>query len=261
MATEAERVTARRVGSDTITRIALVAVGVAACAWATDAGRVFFRQTGFSDVAARIIAGDTYKPDAMDALASQITAQEQSLRPSLRGKIAVFRLRQAENAIPIGDPHAVDQAFDTLSVSVDEALRDAPSEPFLWLVRYWLDNARDGFSAEHLRYLRVSYVLGPNEGWIAVRRNIYALAIFPELPPDLARAAIDELTGLVRSGLFEQAATTIARADPPLRKALVAPLAALPAATRSAFAKILDAREIDDVTVPGIEPPPLRPWH
>ena len=55
---------------------------------------------------------------------------------------------------------------------------------------------------QDLTLLRMSYWSGPNEAWIAVRRNSLALGVFPSLPGDLAEQALSEFVGLVRSGLY-----------------------------------------------------------
>jgi|SRR6516162_2615076 hypothetical protein len=60
------------------------------------------------------------------------------------------------------------------------------------MVLFWVENAIYAFSSIHLECLRISYSLGLNEGWIALKRNVVALASFERLPPDVGEMAIRE---------------------------------------------------------------------
>ena len=138
----------------------------------------------------------------------------------------------------------------------------APSDVFLWFALFLADSARNDSSAERLPYLRMSYELGTNEGWIAVMRNRLALALYPELPPDLAEAATSEFLGLVRSELYDAAADTIAGPGWPIRDVLLTRLRELSERNRRDFAAVLNRRELEeDVPIPGIDLPPRRPWQ
>src|SRR6185312_11066251 len=141
-------------------------------------------------------------PDVLNDLAARLTAPDAApLTSRTLGRAAIVHLRQAELAFATDNRRAIDARLATLSGAIDDALANAPSDPFLWLVRFWLDNTRNGFDASHLRELRMSYALGPNEGWIAVKRSRLALAAFPGLTPTLADSAVAEFSGLVRSHL------------------------------------------------------------
>jgi hypothetical protein len=108
---------------------------------------------------------------------------------------------------------------------------------------------------DNLLFLRMSYDLGPYEGWIAIKRNRVALAAFAALTSDLAERAISEFVGLVRWGLISEAADIAAGTAPPLRRVLFARLKDLSYEQRRVFASTIYRREIDDVPVPGIAPP------
>jgi hypothetical protein len=245
-----------------LARLFTLAIGAAAIGWTIVVMPKFRASQPIADVAAHIIAGETYKPDVLQAFAAGLgNSRASELRPSVLGKVAIVRLRQAENAIAIGDRPIVDTRFTVLGQAIDEALSNAPYDPFLWLVLFSLDNTRSGFSPAHLRYLQMSYALGPNEGWIAIKRNRIAMAVFSALPPDLAEAAISEFVGLVRSHFYSDAADIVAGPARPIRALLFARLRDIKEADRQAFAKLLYDRGLDDVPVPGIGPPPQRPWR
>jgi len=134
-------------------------------------------------------------------------------------------------------------------------LQNAPDDPLLWLVWFWLDASRNGLRPESLPFLQMSYDLGPYEGWIAVKRNRVALAAFPALTSELAERAISEFVGLVRWGLIPEAVDIAAETAPALRRVLFARLKDLSYEQRRIFASAIYGREIDDVQVPGIAPP------
>lgn len=223
---------------------------------------LFGRSSAVAQVASHIIAGEAYKPDVLNALTAQWDARPSAtLRASNFSKIAVICLRLAEEAIGHGDRLVIDARLDTVAHVVNEAIANTPSDPFLWLVLFWLDNRRNWLRPEALRYLRMSYALGPNEAWIALKRNHLSLAIFPALPAELKEAAISEFIGLVNSGLYDDAADIVTGPGWPERDVLMGRLKDLKDADRRGFAKVLYDRGVDGVSVPGIEPPPPRPWR
>jgi hypothetical protein len=107
----------------------------------------------------------------------------------------------------------------------------------------------------------MSYELGRYEGWIALKRNRLALAIFPSLPGDLAELAVSEFVALVRSGLYAEAADIVAGPGKMLRGALFSRLKDLSDSQRREFAKVLYVADLSDVPIPGYAPPPPRPWR
>ena len=138
---------------------------------------------------------------------------------------------------------------------------NAPSDPYQWLVLFWLNNTRSGFKSEHLHYLQTSYALGPQEGWIAIKRNRLTLAVFPSLSADLKEMAISEFVGLVRSQLYAEAVDILAGPGWQTRLILLGRLKELKEPDRRTLAKLLDDRNLDDVPVPGTEQQPRRAWQ
>jgi hypothetical protein len=240
----------------------MVTIGAAAVGWAFAAMPIFWVSAPVADIAAHIIAGETYKSDVLEAVAARAhNSRASALRPSVLGKAAIIRLRQAENAMVTNDRPTIEARLETLGKATDDALVTAPCDPFLWLVLFSINNYRSGFNPALLRYLQMSYSLGPNEGWIAAKRNPIALANYSALPPDLAEAAISEFVGLVRSQFYNEAADIAAGPGRPIRDLLFARLRGLKEADRQAFAKQLYDRGLDDIPVPGVEAPPQRPWQ
>jgi hypothetical protein len=239
-----------------IARLFLAVVGLMAMAWAFAVFPVFWSENVIVDVGRAVIAGEAFKPDVLAAVAALTeTKSGSTVRSSVLGKVAAIRVRQAEDAIRAGAPEVVDQRLETLTGIVDETFQNAPNDAFLWLIWYSLDTTRNGLRPDGLRFLRMSYDLGPYEGWIALKRNPIALAAFPALPNDLAERGISEFVGLVRWGLVADASAIAAGTAPQLRSILFARLKDLNYEQRRAFARAIYGREIDDVPVPGIAPP------
>jgi hypothetical protein len=228
-----------------LVRSLVIAAAVGAVGWAVMTAPKFWSESALINIAPHILAGEAYKSAALDAL---LPPQGISSRipPSALSKIAIVRLRGVEDALAAGAVDGIDSRLDQLRDAIEASLVNAPADPFLWLVMFWLDNTRNGYAPAHLVYLRTSYALGPDEAWIATRRNRLALAIFPALPPDLANAAIAEFAGLVRSRLYAEAANIVAGPGRPLRRTLLAQVANIKETERRYFASLLEARNVDD---------------
>jgi hypothetical protein len=113
---------------------------------------------------------------------------------------------------------------------------------------------------DRLRFLWLSYSLGPNEGWIAVRRNRLALSVFEALPPDLAEAALNEFARMLKSGLYDDTMSIFIGPGWAIRDQLLSHLTSVPKRYREEFARGLDQRGYD-VAVPGVAHRDRRPWH
>jgi hypothetical protein len=242
-----------------VTRILLVIVGCAAIAWGMYALPISARQVPIERVASHVLYGDPFKSGVLTALMPQVEEAERvkPCNPAVARSAAIIRTRMAEQAVVDGDD--IDTQLKALSDAIRRSLTCSPADPFLWVVLYWVEINRNGFQPSYLRYLRLSYQLGPNEGWIALKRIGYALAIFQRLPPDLAQMVIAEFADLLDSG-FDDAVIKIFEGPGWSQRAVLLPgLKNVAAIHREAFAKAL-YRDGYDVTVPGIAPRDPRPW-
>ena len=241
---------------DTIARSILAITGAGAMVWAVAVFPTFSTEMAVVDVAKAVTAGEIFKPDVLDAVDAQ--AENNAgwrVRSSALGRVSIIRLRKAENAIRTGDASQIDRNVTSLTRSIDAALLNAPSDPFLWLARFWLNNFANGLRPDHLRDLRMSYEIGPYEGWIVAKRNRLALAYYKVMPSDLAEMAISEFVGLVRWGFSGEAAEIAAGPARPLRSILFPRLKDLNIDQRRPFAQAIYGQDLDDVLVPGIAPP------
>ena len=87
-----------------------------------------------------------------------------------------------------------------------------------------------------------------------------ALGVFQSLPNDLAEWALSEFVGLVRSGLYTDASNILAGPGWAIHEQLLGRLVQVGEADRRAFARAIASKDLDGVTVPGVEQRPSRPF-
>jgi hypothetical protein len=246
----------------TIARVVLCCFGLTAITWGIFTLPTMLRQSVAINTAKHIIQGDSFKDGALDALRPGIAtvSADKWSHPSALSSVAIINLRYLEEAMAGADQGQIDPKMTGLDNAVRDSLANAPADPFLWLVLFWLKNTHDGFSRENLKYLRMSYSLGPNEGWVAVRRNRLAIAIFGQLPPDIAESAVAEFARLVDSNFFSEAADILTGPGWLVRDRLLAGLKDVTDVNREIFAKTV-YRLGYDVAVPGVDRQHFRPWN
>jgi hypothetical protein len=244
-------------------RIFTLALGIVATSWGAATIPIFWRQSSTEQVARHILAREPY---TRQALASQLPSvelaeQQTYCLPAGVRSAAIIRFRMLEQAMADGDRSAIDGALYDAQVAMRRSLSCSPADPFLWLGLFWVTNAREGFNSKNFEFLRLSYELGPNEGWIAVTRNPIALAMFASLPDDIKGMAISEFLAFIKTGLAERAADIFIGPGWHVRDVLLTRMPILDIASRRVFAKSLHYRGYDDVNVPGVERPERQPWQ
>ena len=236
------------------TRILIAIVGACAVAWSTFAIRTSAIGAAFAGPAMHILAEDRFSPEQLNALTRQIDETSAvSLRPAALSDIAIIRLRLAEVAVQSGNAQLAAAVFDNLQTAVAAALERAPTNSFMWLTDYWAHSVRSGNPADGLKSLGMSYAEGPNEGWIAIRRNPVALSAFPSLSERVANQALDEFANMVKSGFYPEAANILAGPGWRIHDKLLARLAPIDGHDRRRFAKELETKDLKGVVVPGID--------
>ena len=235
-------------------------LGCAAVFWGATAFPVFWQQSSTERIARRIVAGDTFGASALSGQLPVIDRIENSAycRPSAVQSAAIIRLRIVQADIAKKDQKRIDENLQSLDNAVHTSLSCSPADPFLWLVLWWVKNTQNGFRPDDLKYLRLSYRLGPNEAWIAFNRSRFAFSMFERLPNDLTEDAINEFIGLLRSELYGQAVGILTGPAWNTRDLVLDRLRDLPKRTKENFAKALHAQGYD-VVIPGIEANPGRP--
>ncbi|GLH76763.1 hypothetical protein SSBR45G_16710 [Bradyrhizobium sp. SSBR45G] len=210
-------------------RTCIALIALSAVAWGIRCLPVFQDQSRL-EAAKDLILRNVKVSDAdLDALAPLLQRASDRIDcvPVVDRSVAIIRLRLAENALSSATD-TLDRRLSELDQAIRKSLGCAPTDSYLWLVLFWVRNNREGLRDDHYDLLRMSYRLGPNEGWIAVKRNAMALAMFEGLPPDLADAAIAEFARLVKSELYTEAIDLLKGPGWRLRDRLMAGLAGVP---------------------------------
>ena len=246
-----------------LTRILVCLLGVGAIGWGLFALPLFWQESSFRSVAAKLLQGDSFKPQLVsdEAQKAEKAAQYQFCNPDALRSLFVLRLFILTGAIETANRELAAASYTPLDEAARQALACAPVDSFVWLALFWLDAGKYGLNARNASYLRLSYVLGRNEGWIALWRVRLALLLFERLPADLATDAVDDFINLVNTGqMYGKTATIFKDASPAIQSRIVEQLKGTRIAARQIFARELHYRGMD-IEIPGLEKPAARPWR
>jgi hypothetical protein len=221
---------------------------------------VFVQRYNIQRIAPQVISGQSFDTNFLESMLPAAHNAAEPCQASLLNAAAIVRLRLFESAVADARRTLVAETMRSLRDAVDRALSCSPTEPFLWFMQYWLEASENGFSDKALQYLRMSYVLGPNEGWISAKRNGFSLAIYDQLPEDIAAQVVPEFVSLVNSGFYSQAVANLSGPGWPRRETLVAALAPIPESRRDEFSRYLRDEGIY-LDIPGLVPIDRRPWN
>lgn len=242
-----------------VARVFISGFGIAAIVWAVIVLPRFWTEAAAYQVASRIIAGDMYSHESLAGLAASLESDGKSwTHPAALGPASIIQLRQTEEAIARGEQGDSKSRLLTLDRTIVNSLTSSPYASFQWLALYWTENRLNGFNPRYLQYLRMSYDVGPLEGWVAVRRSPIALRLYAVLTDDLKNAAHGEFIGLVRSQFYADAAGIFGGSTPTVREKLLAQLANLKDSEKRLFDKVLLGKGLFDTPSSA---GPARPWQ
>src|SRR5258707_4956744 len=151
-------------------RASAILAGLIGIAWGVSEFSALRQESTIKKIADRILVGDVYKYDILLKQASLVapTQRPELCRPLTVRSAAVIRLRLAE----ISDNAALGPAPVRTNLAVEairQSLACSPADPFLWLALYALEPSAPW------NYFAASYRFGPNQGWIALKRNPVAV--------------------------------------------------------------------------------------
>jgi hypothetical protein len=243
-------------------RLLVALLGIFAIVWGIMVFPTSWRQSTLQRIAAAILNREVFAQNALVPFIPALDEIERAgyCQPKALQSAAIIRLRLAESAIATGDRTVLDDRLSALEHSIRRSLSCEPSDSFLWMILAWLDGVRQGPRNEQLAYLRQSYLLGPHEGWVAVRRNRLALSMFGRLPTDIAQAAVREFAEMVESWIYWDAIAIFTGPGWPVHQQLLASLGEVGVRQREAFYSAL-YDEGYNVIVPGVRPREPRPWY
>lgn len=207
------------------------------------------------------MADDRFKPDDLEGLWERMKAtwKPPIAQPQFSQSEALIALRMAEVAVGRKSSEEVDHEMETAQSKVRNALLQTPSDAFLWLLLYSIEMARNGVDATNMSYLDQSYATGPNEGWIALRRNRMALASFPMLSEVIQSIVVSEFAKLVDSDFAEDAAMNLTTVGWSQRAHLLNGLGGVDITSKRNLVKRLAASGIN-VEIPSVDYGD-RPWR
>ena len=238
-------------------RLLAIALAALALVWGVGTLPLFWQARRLETTANLIVLGDRF--DTRELAAESARAEESGNPPwvAIRRSAAIIRLRLVEDALNTGDRNSLDLRLQDLKRSAVDVLEQDPADAFFWLIYYWCNVTMNGFAPPQLKFLQASYEFGPNEGWIAIRRNRLALAVYSQLSPVMRQRVVSEFVGMVSSGLIVDAAANLLGPGTPIRSELLQQLAVVPIAQRETFARFLwDIGA--NVAVPGVSLPEKR---
>jgi hypothetical protein len=226
-------------------RASAMLVGLVGIVWGVSEFPALRQESTIKKIADRILVGDVYKYEILLKQSSLVDpAQRPELcRPLTVRSWAVIRLRLAE----ISDNAALGPAPVRTNLAVDairESLACSPADPFFWLALYALEPAAP------LKYLTASDRLGPNEGWIALKRNPVAFANFDELPEDQRRMVVQEFLRIVEMDTIVDAVKIFVGPAWDQRELILSQMDRVPLPQRQKFQAALTSAGYD-VLVPG----------
>lgn len=242
-------------------RLLAVCLGGVLLCWSFINLPAFWRAADAEHMAAEIIAGKSFRDDLVSARLAEADAPDPLglCRAGTRRAASILRLYLYEDAFAAGRTDLVDTRLPELDRGLREALHCIPSDPYLWLLLFSAENAANGFKAANLEYLRMSYALGPHEGWISLKRNPVALALLSALDARLSGVVLGEFASLVENGLYEEASAIFVNTNPAIRERLLSALTEVPEINRRRFSQVLDTH-LPFVAIPGIVRENDEPW-
>jgi len=234
--------------------------GICAIAWAVNVVPVYRTAASLAQAAQDAISGDRFNATQLSTMKRLLdTAPARTPQASDLSNVVVVRMLLLEDRLKVENQPSISELVE-LQTAARAAIDQSPTNSFMWLADLWLKRLRGGSAQTDLNSLRMSYWSGPNEAWIAVRRNALAVSIFPSLPSDIAEQALLEFVGLVRSGLYADASNILAGPGWAIHEQLLGRLVQVGEADRRAFARAIASKDIDGVSVPGVQERPSRPF-
>ncbi|UWU91391.1 hypothetical protein [Bradyrhizobium sp. CB1015] len=242
-------------------RALLLFCGLLGIVWAKCSIPIFVLISPARDVVTRIIADERFKPGVLADALVLIKASPRSsmMRSEFFQAEALLTLRVAEQAMQRRKEEKGDNEVEAAEGSLKMALAANPSSSFLWLMLYSVETVQNGFDPTNISYLDRSYNFGPLEGWIAVRRNRLALAIFPMLSEVQQDAVVSEFAQLVDANFADDAAMNLISVGWAYRERLLSILGKVDISSRQALSKRLAVNGVK-LAIPGIEVDE-RPWR
>lgn len=226
-------------------------LGLLGAGWGAVTLPGFWAQFPVDQMTSRILRSETFP---LGRLQEQLQAFETRPRhfacnAAAAHDSAVMALSVLQQSFASASP-AIDSQLETSRRAVVAGLSCLPSDAYLWFALFQLESLQNGFKTDYLRYLAMSYQVGPNEGWIALPRNRAAFAIFPALTDELQARVLDEFALLLQTELYNEVVDIFLGVARPYREAVLKRLETVPQPNRQKLAVLLARMGIDG-RIPG----------
>ncbi len=237
-----------------------MAAGLLSVGWSLSVVRYFEMENWLAFTAEAVRRGHYDSGYAKD-VEKRLRSNSGWIRPSLSTYRVLIQLGLWERSNANNGPPTADSISD-LRHTIRNSLADSPNNSFSWLALFWLSNLQGGpLPARNLTYMRMSYSVGRNEGWIAEKRNALTLSYFRDLPPDLLEAAGSEFNGMIASGFYGKAADIFVSSADEVRAFLAGSLLKIAEPQRKIFLQELSNRGLANFGLKEKNTADHRPWH
>lgn len=237
--------------SSRATHAVFALLGLTGLAWGAATLPGFWYQFPVDQFTSRILMSETFPLARLQEKLRSFEGRPQlfACNAAAAHDTAVMQLSILQQSFVTQSP-AIDEQIEASRRSVVAGLSCLPSDAYLWFALFQIESLQSGFRPAYLRYLSMSYQVGPNEGWIALPRNKAAFAIFPALTDDLKAKVLDEFALLLQTELYNEVLDIFLGVARPYRAAVLKRLETVPQGNRQKLAVILARMGIDG-QIPG----------
>jgi hypothetical protein len=246
-----------------VTRAGIVLFGALALVWAASVFPVFLQQQRPVAMASALERGEAYSLAALLEHAGAAPPQNYlnfCNAAALRARMVILT-KVTEDSSVVENRTLQETVQQRLQSTTRALLACSPSDSLGWLILFWLNMSKNGYSTETGGYLQLSYETSPNEAAVALWRNRLVLLLHDRLPSRFTDLAIPEFVKLVNSErLYSEMGDIFERAVPDLRLRLALAMKTAEPRPRAVFERMLHDRGVRAV-VPDTQSVLDRPWQ
>jgi hypothetical protein len=247
-----------------VARVSIFLFGLGAIAWGAYQYPSMPQRERVERTASDLLKGREFSSRTLTNLLSNSdsAAARAICVPGVLRSLVVLHIALLKSEIADGKASAAsaDASYVQLYQLAKAALGCSPSDPYIWMILFWLDASRHGLTPENAKFLQMSYESGSNEGWIAFERAQIALPLLYRLPAQLSQNVIDDFIKLLNTRiLYNDLAAILASEPRGVQSRVIESLNATDLAVRRSIASALRDKGFD-VVIPGVQAPD-RPWH
>jgi hypothetical protein len=204
-----------------VRRTLTLALGCAGLAWGIFALPRSEASDDLRDLEGRLLRFESFSRTALTrALESRDSQSSSACDTHAQRAMMLLEMPLAETALRSGATGEFDQRIQSLEDRARRILGCAPRESFVWLLAFDLELLHGRLDDHSFDLLAMSYETSPNEGWIAIRRNMVATPHLLSAPGPLRQRILVEFQQLVRNGFVDNAARIYATASASIRPLL-----------------------------------------